>query len=74
MNSIIPTSSGMRITTSQAPSTNFSNTTIPSTIAVSAAPSALIAARRCQPGSGWRRQWRTMPVWLSVKHTNTPTE
>ena len=75
MNSIIPTRIGMRITTRYAPSTNFTLTTTTRTTPVSTAPKALIA----EPPAASRTpvtvsQWRTMPIWLSVKHTNTPTE
>src|SRR4051812_9766377 len=74
MNSMMPTRVGIRITTRYAPPANFSNTTIASTTAVRIVPRALIAIRRHHPGSRLRRQWRTMPPWLNVKHTNTPTE
>jgi hypothetical protein len=74
MNSIIPTRTGMRITTRYAPEVNFTDATTMSTTPVRIAPIALIVSRRRQPGSLPRYQWRTMPPWLSVKHTNTPTE
>ena len=32
------------------------------------------AARQTQPVSRTFRQWMTIPIWLSVKQTNTPTE
>ena len=55
--------------------------TVTSTTPVITAPKPLIAwARRIRRRSAgsvsvarWRRQCRTMPVWLSVKETNTPT-
>ena len=74
MNSIIPTRTGIRITTRYAPSTNFTLTTTTSTTAVRNAPKALTDMRQTQPASRTRRQWMTMPIWLSVKQTNTPTE
>ena len=74
MNSIIPTRSGIRITTTNAPPENFSVTTMPRTTNVSSAPNALIAIRYHQPGARVRIQWRTIPVCDSVKQTNTPTE
>ena len=74
MNSIIATRIGIRITTRYAPSTNLTLTTTTRTTAVRTAPNALTAARQTQPDSRTRRQWMTIPIWLSVKHTNTPTE
>ena len=74
MNNIIPTRSGTRMTTRYAPCSNFSYTTMASTTAVRTAPAALIASRQCQPASRTRSQCRTIPVWLRVKHRNTPTE
>src|SRR4029079_6264973 len=74
MNSIIPTRSGIRMTTTKAPPENFSVTTMARTTAVSRAPNALTAPRHRQPAARVRNQWRTMPPWDSVKHTNTPTE
>ncbi len=35
---------------------------------------ALITLRQRQPASRTSRQCLTIPIWLSVKHTNTPTE
>ena len=74
MNSIIATRIGIRITTRYAPSTNFTLTTTTRTTAVRTAPNALTAARQTQPDSRTLRQWMTIPIWLSVKQTNTPTE
>ena len=55
--------------------------TVTSTTPVITAPNPLISCarriRRRSLGSvsvaRCRRQWRTMPVWLSVNETNTPT-
>ena len=41
-------------------------------VAVTTAPTPLIVARRCHPGSLVRRQWTTRPAWASVKPMNTP--
>ena len=64
-----------------APSRNFVISTVISTTPVIAAPKPLMAwarrMRRRAAGSvsvaRWRRQCRTIPVWLSVNETNTPT-
>ena len=56
------------------------NTTI-STVPVTSVPKALMARLRCMASrldrsvvvARSRVQCRTMPVWLSVKETNTPT-
>ena len=64
-----------------APATNFVTTTMISTVPVQRRPIALITRDRIM----WRRtaesvsvrssrvQCRTMPIWLSVNDTNTPT-
>ena len=74
MNSIPPTIAGMRIATIQAPCSNFSTSTITRTTSVISAPLALTISRHRQPESRPRNQWTTMPLWLRVKQTNTPTE
>ena len=73
MNDMMPTRIGIRTRTSQAPSENFTAVTMIATTPVSAAPKALIARRRRQPGDRSRSQCRIMPVWLIVKSMNTPT-
>ena len=63
----------MRTRTSQAPSKNLTAVTTTATVAVSAAPKALIDRRFRQPCDRSRSQCRIMPVWLIVKSMNTPT-
>ena len=48
--------------------------TITATNAVSAQPKPLSASFQRQPALRSRSQWRTMPPWLIVNDTNTPTE
>ena len=74
MNSIIATRIGIRITTRNAPSTNFTVATTISTTNVSTAPTPLSDARHAQPRLRSPSQCRTIPACDSVKHTNTPTE
>ncbi len=65
----------------QAPAVNLVMSTTTSTVAVITRPTVLITRdciiRRRAFGSvsvrNNRVQWRTMPVWLSVNDTNTPT-
>ena len=72
--------SGIAITTIHAPWANLVTSTITSTRAVVAAPSALIArARRIRPRSCGlnlraisESQCRTIPAWLRVNETKTP--
>ena len=61
------------MTTTKAPPVNFSVTTMRTTTRQQA-PKALTTIRHRQPAARVRTQWRTMPAWDSVKHTNTPTE
>jgi hypothetical protein len=64
-----------------APTTNFVTTTMTSTVPVQVNPMALMTReriiRRRTSGSvsvrSSRVQCRTMPIWLSVNETNTPT-
>ena len=58
--------------TIQAPAANFVQITTSVTTKVARAPTPLISARRRQPGSCVRSQYRTMPVWESVKAVKTP--
>ena len=65
------------MTTRYAPWVNLVSSTITRTTAVAIAPTPLIAAEtRCLPvqpcSVATRRQYTTMPVWLSVKDTKTP--
>ena len=73
MNTITSTRIGM-ITATRSEGGAFSTVTTTATIPVSTQPRALIARRHCQRLPRTLRQWRTMPPWLSVKETNTPTE
>ena len=72
----------MARTTIQAPCVNLVTSTMTSTSPVRHAPNALMARERLHraarpPGRSRSRssrvQCRTMPAWLSVKETNTPT-
>ena len=64
-----------------APCVNLVTSTTTSTSPVTTAPKALITRVRTHPAGAAgsvsvrssRVQCRTMPVWLSVKETNTPT-
>ena len=48
--------------------------TTTATTPVSTAPRPLSARRPRQPDPRTDNQWRTMPLWLIVNDTNTPTE
>ena len=62
MNSIIPTSSGIRITTTSAPPENFSLTTMSRTIAGQDVPKALMASATASPGPGSRTSGGPCPT------------
>ena len=72
---MMPIRIGTSTNTIHAPSANFEIATSIATMPVVAAPTPLIAARQRQPGSSSRsfHQWRTMPLWLRVNATKTPT-
>ena len=59
----------------QAPSANLRRPATMATTPVATAPVPLSAARQRQPrcSSRSRHQWRTIPAWLRVKATKTPT-
>ena len=75
MKTISAIRTGIRISTTHAPSANLDAATSTATTAVVTAPRPLTMARRIQPCSSARsrHQWRTMPDWLSVKAMKTPT-
>ncbi len=64
-----------------APWVNLVSSTTTSTRPVKVAPKALMARERCirrrsawsLSVARWRFQCRTMPIWLMVKETKTPT-
>ena len=72
MNNIPPTSSGMMMTMSHAPSANLATAKITVTIPVATAPVPLIAMLRRHPSPRSRRQWTTIPACDSVIEVNTP--
>ena len=71
---------GAASTTIQAPCANLVISTTTKTSAVAAAPSPLMAclclrdlrSRGLSSTAIARDQWRTIPVWLSVKERKTP--
>ncbi|CAB4757013.1 unannotated protein [freshwater metagenome] len=71
---------GIARTTSHAPLVNLVTSTITSTDPVMTRPKELMIRERfirrrsaaSVSARRWRFQWRTMPIWLSVKETNTP--
>ena len=65
-------SAGTAITTTHAPSRNFVPNSTTTVIAVITAPAPFTLARSCQRRGLALRQWRTSPIWLSVKPMNTP--
>ena len=73
MRSSSQTSSGMAITTIQAPSVNLPTTITTRATMVTAAPTPLIRTPPRQPGSRRRRCRRVMPAWARVKEVTTPT-